>query len=200
MSPVTATLPSRYLQIDRFLSPDDHHQLLDDVLQQEMAFVPATTSVDDANYRQARMLYTLPEIASRIVSRVEALVPDVIEQLALPAFAISQIEVQLTAHNDGDYFKVHNDNGHAAVANRELTYVYYFYREPKAFSGGELRIFDSRVESHFYVAADSFQLIEPRNNSIVFFLSRYLHEVLPIYCPSHAFANSRFTVNGWVRK
>ena len=200
MSAVTATLPSRYLQIDRFLSPDDQHRLLDEVLQQEMAFVPATTSVDDANYRQALVLYALPETASRMLSQIEALVPEVLQQLNLPSFAVSQIEIQLTAHNDGHYFKVHNDNGHAAVANRELTYVYYFYREPKAFSGGELRIYDSRVESYFYVAADSFHLIEPRNNSIVFFLSRYLHEVLPVCCPSQAFADSRFTINGWVRK
>ncbi|MGB8690572.1 MAG: proline hydroxylase, partial [Microcoleus sp.] len=34
----------------------------------------------------------------------------------------------------------------------------------------------------------------------VFFLSRYMHEVLPVSCPSKAFADSRFTINGWVRR
>ena len=52
----------------------------------------------------------------------------------------------------------------------------------------------------YYVAADSARLIEPRNNSIIFFLSRYMHEVLPVSCPSQSFADSRFTVNGWVRR
>jgi Rps23 Pro-64 3,4-dihydroxylase Tpa1-like proline 4-hydroxylase len=63
-----------------------------------------------------------------------------------------------------------------------------------------LLIYDSKIENNFYVNADSYQAVEPRNNSIVFFLSRYLHEVLPVSCPSKAFADSRFTINGWVRR
>jgi Rps23 Pro-64 3,4-dihydroxylase Tpa1-like proline 4-hydroxylase len=27
-----------------------------------------------------------------------------------------------------------------------------------------------------------------------------MHEVLRVSCPSQAFADSRFTINGWVRK
>jgi Rps23 Pro-64 3,4-dihydroxylase Tpa1-like proline 4-hydroxylase len=27
-----------------------------------------------------------------------------------------------------------------------------------------------------------------------------MHEVLPIYCASRAFADSRFTINGWIRR
>lgn len=34
---------------------------------------------------------------------------------------------------------------------------------------------------------------------IIFFLSRYMHEVLPVKCPSRNFADSRFTINGWIR-
>lgn len=128
------------------------------------------------------------------------MLPDVISKLEIPPFTISQIESQLTAHNDGNYYKLHNDNGSLETATRELSYVYYFYREPKPFSGGELRIYDSRIENNFYVAAKSSKTVEPRNNSIMFFLSRYLHEVLPVSCPSKAFADSRFTINGWVRR
>lgn len=197
---VIVPLVSRYLQLENFLSPHEQSQLLDYVLQQEAAFVPATTSITDATYRQAWVLYTFPQIASWMGDRIQAAIPEVLKQLNLPSFSIAQLEMQITAHNDGHYFKIHNDNGSAAVANRELSYVYYFYREPKAFSGGELQIYDSYIDNHFYVAAESSQIIEPRNNSIVFFLSRYLHEVLPICCPTRTFANSRFTVNGWVRR
>jgi SM-20-related protein len=35
---------------------------------------------------------------------------------------------------------------------------------------------------------------------LVVFPSRYLHEVLPVSCPSQTFADSRFTINGWVRR
>ncbi|WP_333783600.1 hypothetical protein [Nostoc sp. 'Peltigera malacea cyanobiont' DB3992] len=27
-----------------------------------------------------------------------------------------------------------------------------------------------------------------------------MHEVLPVNCPSQAFGDSRFTINGWVRR
>lgn len=95
---------------------------------------------------------------------------------------------------------MHNDNGSSETQNRELTYVYYFYREPKPFSGGELLLYDSKIENNYYVQADSFKTVEPRNNSIVFFPSRYLHEVKLVSCPSKAFADSRFTINGWIRR
>jgi Rps23 Pro-64 3,4-dihydroxylase Tpa1-like proline 4-hydroxylase len=124
----------------------------------------------------------------------------VIARLGIASFPIGQIESQLTAHNDGHYYKAHNDSGSPDTASRELTYVYYFNREPKQFSGGELRIYDSRIENNFFIKAESYKTIEPINNSIVFFLSRYIHEVLPIRCPSQQFADSRFTINGWVRR
>lgn len=199
-SQTTAPLVSRYLHVERFLTPQEQRQLLDYVLQQEAAFVPATTSISDTAYRQAWVLYSFPQLAGWLGDRIRSAVPQVLQQLNLPSFAIAQLEMQLTAHNDGHYFKIHNDNGNAAVADREISYVYYFYREPKSFSGGELRIYDSYIENQFYVAAESSHLVEPRNNSIVFFLSRYLHEVLPIACPTRSFADSRFTVNGWVRR
>jgi Rps23 Pro-64 3,4-dihydroxylase Tpa1-like proline 4-hydroxylase len=118
----------------------------------------------------------------------------------MPPFVVSQIEAQLTAHNDGQFYKVHNDNGSQDTATRELTYVYYFYQDPKPFTGGELVIYDSKVQNNYYVQAESYKMVEPRNNSIVFFLSRYMHEVLPIRCPSQEFVNSRFTINGWIRR
>ena len=39
--------------------------------------------------------------------------------------------------------------------------------------------------------------IEPLNNRIVFFDSRYYHEVRKVTCASKDFMDSRFTINGW---
>ena len=193
-------LESQSVQIDNFLTLQERRQLLNYVLQQPSVFVPASTSTGSVDYRQALILSNVPEFSERFVHRIQAMVPQVLSQLKLPPFTESHIEVQLTAHNDGHYFKVHNDNGSPNVATRELSYVCYFYQEPKPFSGGELLIYDSRIENNFYVQAESFHTVEPRNNSIVFFLSRYLHEVLPVMCPSKAFADSRFTLNGWIHR
>ncbi|MEH1971252.1 2OG-Fe(II) oxygenase [Nostoc sp.] len=193
-------LTSDYIQIDNFLKPEEHKHLLKYVLKKESTFLPSNTSTKDINYRQSMVVYSFPEFSELILKRIQAMIPDIISKLNLPSFSVSQIESQLTAHNDGNYYKLHNDNGSSDTATRELTYVYYFYQEPKLFSGGELLIYDSKIENNVYVNAETFKTVEPRNNSIVFFLSRYMHEVLPVNCPSQAFGDSRFTINGWVRK
>ena len=108
--------------------------------------------------------------------------------------------MQLTAHNDGCYYKIHNDAGSEKTANREISYVYYFYQEPKAFSGGELKIYDTELKGGGAITHQNYKTITPVNNSIVFFNSRCRHEVMPVLCPSKAFEHSRFTVNGWIRK
>lgn len=193
-------LISEYLQLDNFLTPEEHQALLAYVERRQSEFVGTTTFTGAQNYRESVVLYSFPEFEDLIRQRLVSMLPPVLEQLGLPPFNVSQIEAQLTAHNDGQFYKVHNDNGSADTAVRELTYVYYFYREPKAFTGGELVIYDSKVEHNYYVQADTFKTVEPRNNSIVFFLSRYMHEVLPIQCPSQQFLDSRFTINGWIRR
>ncbi len=197
---ITDVIESEYVQIDNFLTVEEHKKLLDYVVKRESAFVPTSTSTGDLDYRRSMILHSFPEFSQLVVNRIQAILPDVFRKLNLSLFPVAEIEAQLTSHNDGNYYKVHNDNGSPDTATREFTYVYYFYREPKSFSGGELVIYDSKIENNFYVQADSYKIVEPRNNSIVFFMSRYLHEVLPVSCPSKAFADSRFTINGWVRR
>ncbi len=191
---------SQILQIDNFLTAEENNQLLDYALEREAAFVPTSTATNAIAYRRSSVLHDFPEFAQLITERIHTVLPRVLKELSLPAFLITQIEAQLTAHGDGNYYKIHNDNGSPDAATRELTYVYYFCRQPQPFSGGELRIYDSRIEQGRYTQAASFQTVEPHNNSIVFFLSRYMHEVLPTHCPSKAFADSRFTINGWLRR
>lgn len=193
-------LISQYYQLENFLTPAEHQQLLDYVAEQAAEFVPTTTFTGERNYRESVVLYSFPEYMELISQRLHQVLPDVLQKMGMAPFPVSQIEAQLTAHNDGQFYKVHNDNGSPDTATRELTYVYYFYREPKAFTGGELVIYDSKIQNNYYVQADTFKRVQPLNNSIVFFLSRYMHEVLPISCPSQQFLDSRFTINGWVRR
>ncbi|MEG4212709.1 2OG-Fe(II) oxygenase [Microcoleus sp. S13_B4] len=198
--PVNDDLISRYAQIDNFLTPAEKNKLIKYVLAKESEFVSTSTSTNAEDYRRSMVLHSFPEFSELMVNRIKAILPDVLKSLNILSFPLGEIEAQLTMHNDNNFYKLHNDSGSPDTASRFFTYVYYFYREPKAFSGGELQIYDSKIENNFYVAADTFRTVEPRNNSIVFFLSRYMHEVLRVSCPSKAFADSRFTINGWVRK
>ena len=100
----------------------------------------------------------------------------------------------------GEFFHAHNDNGSPTTANRLVSYVYYFRARSSGFFGGELKLYNSRVENGVDLIGHDFHLISPKDNSIVFFPSRIWHEVLPTYVPSGAFCNSRFTVNGWIKQ
>ena len=192
-------IQSGYVQIDNFLEPDQVKALLEYTLNQEAAFTSSSTSTDEADYRKSLVLYSFPEVSSGFIQRLQPLIPQVADKLGIPPFPISQIESQMTAHNDGHYYQLHNDNGSPDSATRRLTYVYYFRQGPNSFSGGELRLYDSKLENNFLVKADSFKTVEPRHNSIIFFPSYCMHEVLPIQCPSRKFVDSRFTINGWIR-
>ncbi len=199
-APVNDDLISRYAQIDNFLTAAEKNKLIKYVLGKESQFVSTSTSTNAEDYRRSMVLHSFPEFSALMVNRIKAILPDVLRKLNISSFSLGDIEAQLTLHNDNNFYKLHNDSGSPDTATRFFTYVYYFNREPKAFSDGELLIYDSKVENNFYVADETFRTVEPRNNSIVFFLSRYMHEVLRVSCPSKAFADSRFTINGWVRK
>jgi Rps23 Pro-64 3,4-dihydroxylase Tpa1-like proline 4-hydroxylase len=192
-------IPSNYVQIPDFLTPKEQEKLIKYCLANKKEFVPTTTSTEIDSYRRSKVLYYFSEFKKFITNKIEFILPDILTELEIADFELTEIESQITAHNHGDFYKIHNDNGSPDSANRLLTYVYYFYQEPKAFSGGELKIYDSKEDNNYYVAADSYKVVEPINNSIIFFLSRYMHEVLPVQCVSQNFADSRFTINGWIR-
>ena len=196
---LTPCLRAGFVQFDNFFTPAEHGQLLSYVKKRESSFERATTTTGKFAERSSLVLYSFPEFSNLIISRIQTLFPVILSKLDLPFFDIELIESQLTAHNEGDYYKLHRDNGSEKMKNRVLTYVYYFNKTPKAFTGGELLLYDSKIVNNNLVPAESFQTIKPRNNSIVFFLSHHFHEVLPIDCQSGKFIDSRFTINGWIR-
>ena len=199
----TNILTSPFIQIDNFLNEEEKSKAINYSLEKESIFVdsgPLYNTSYHPEHRRSWIIYDFPEVSEFFMRRLRKTIPFVLSKLGMELFPISSIESQLTAHNDNNYFRLHKDNGTPETATRELTYCYYFYREPKPFSGGELRIYDRKILNSSDTASDSFQTIEPRNNSIVFFPSNSYHEVLPVTCISHAFADSRFTINGWVRR
>ncbi|MEM9002791.1 MAG: 2OG-Fe(II) oxygenase [Cyanobacteria bacterium P01_F01_bin.86] len=195
-------LTAKCFQIDDFLSPEVHQRLIEHAVAEAAAFSATTTMTQTDEYRRSKVRFNFPEFADLVRAQIGDRLSAVLSALKLEPFPLHHIEAQLTAHNDGDYYKLHNDGGgKPETKTRMLTYVYYFYREPKPFGGGELVIYDTKLENNRFVkAGDTYKIVEPRNNSVVFFPSRCLHEVLPIHCPSEAFADSRFTINGWLHR
>lgn len=186
------------VQIDGFLSASEVAWLMELAFAAESRFAPARLSDARDDYRQALMLGAPHEVWQLFTGKIRAVMLDVMARLRMGRFTVGNIDCQITASGDGGYFKAHTDAGHNETIKRQLTYVYYFNREPKGFTGGELRVYDDTIRNGKLAATESFQLIEPRHNSIVFFQAPVMHEVMPVSVPSGQFRDSRFTVNGWV--
>ena len=193
-------LPARCLQIDNFLSPEDNQQLLELAIARQSDYVSSTTSTNAESYRASLVLYPkfFNEVYELVSARLRRMFTDVLQALHLPMFTIDELEMQLTAHGDGNFYKIHND-ADGEVVKRTLTYVYYFNREPKPYRGGNLRMYDTEYVNGWR-GTDNFRDIEPQNNRIVLFDSRCMHEVLPVESDSSDFGDCRFTLNGWLRR
>ena len=180
------------------LSAQECRDLLGLALASEGRFKPAAVDkgLVDPAIRRSSTLRDLGSFESLFERRVRAAVPDFIRELRLTSFDAGEIELELAAHNDGAHFALHGDlytGGSSARGDRLLSAGYYFHRAPKAFSGGCLRM--HRIGA---VQGDLGEDIAPEHNSLVVFPSWAPHEVLPVRCPSRAFADSRFAVNCWV--
>lgn len=194
-------LSAQYVQIENFLPQAENQKILKSVIARESKFIAAKHGgKSDLQTRYSKVLPLSRNDCKYMSEKIGILLPDILAKLGLPHFPVERIEGQITAYNHGHFYKIHRDNGTANLTSRKLTYIYYFFRQPKAFIGGELILYDYRKHRGVYVKAETFKTIEPRNNSIVFFQSDLMHEVLPVVCPSQAFVDSRFTLNGWVHR
>ena len=193
--------------LDEFLSPQELEELTRFTMEHEADFQNSEVyspsvqkGVINDDFRRSRVLMELGEQQEMILERIKSVLPQVLERLGMDEFTVADVEAQITASNDGDFFHCHDDNGSEGVAYRHLTFVYFFHREPRQFEGGELRIHDAHLEDGNYVSDGSYQTIVPQQNQIVFFPCELLHEITPVKCPLQLFADSRFTLNGWLRR
>lgn len=117
-------------------------------------------------------------------------------------------ECDVTAHHAGDYYTCHADTMDPRDASHEeawrsarrISYVYYFHRQPRRFSGGDLLLYDTDYDAG-KTSMRAYTRLPVADNTVVLFPSNSYHEitkVLPTDGETLAFADGRFTVNGWI--
>ncbi len=191
--------PEPFLVLNDFLAPEERESLIRFVRGQG-EFAPAQVTRPGESHgaandsiRRAAVATSVDEMFGLFEDKLRAVLPHARRETSVGYFALGKLERQITAHGDGDFFSAHNDLGDpwSESASRRLSYVYYFHEHPREFKGGELRLFDR--------GGDTFQVVEPVDNSIVFFPSTALHEVCPIRVPGDPTSPgaTRFTMNGW---
>lgn len=200
-------VPPRCLLLDEFLAPAELHDLLSYTLEEEKHFnlsevispeVYNGSSVD-FEHRRSHVLMDLDMHYDRFIDRLQSTLPRLLPKLGIEPFPVVGVEAQITASKDGDFFRWHNDNGQDEVSGRKITFVYFFHREPKVFTGGELRIQGPVIDNSGFGDGNYYTIV-PRQNQLALFDSSLMHEITPVRCSSGKFADSRFTVNGWIRR
>ncbi|MFF4522012.1 2OG-Fe(II) oxygenase [Streptomyces bluensis] len=146
--------------------------------------------------------------APELLTAIDAVVGQV-ERVLGVSCAGTRPAFTLNVHNDGDFYRAHQDvSPHdvasgLAAAKRVVTFVYYLHRTPAPFTGGALRMYDSALPLNVHHDGlrredCTYRDYAPDHNSVVFFLPSALHEVMPVSCPGGGHANSRFAINGWL--
>ena len=203
-----------YIQWREFLADQDHRGLLERVLANVEKFRPAKVIGDDPNHRgkvdpQIRVALTnrdLGEWSTPLDGFMRAVAPRLEMDFGVRLDETS-IELELAAHGDGAHYMPHMDiavgegrmtAGAKPGEDRVLSAVYYFFREPKVFTGGALRLFRTDVRSSAMpVRADDYVDIEPVQNSLIVFPPWIMHSVRPVTVPGGSFADYRFALNCW---
>ncbi|MGA8272231.1 MAG: 2OG-Fe(II) oxygenase [Candidatus Sulfotelmatobacter sp.] len=201
------TARAQCVVLDEFLAPKEIEELIRYTLEHEAEFKNSEVispsgemGVTDHSHRRSRVLTELGRHEQLILDRIQKVLPAVLEELGVEEFPVTRTEVQVTASNDGDFFRAHCDDAQELIASRRMTFVYFFHREPSQFEGGELRLHDARKNGGQPLSAGSYETIVPQQNQIVFFPCSTLHEITPVRCGARVFADSRFTVNGWLHQ
>lgn len=116
------------------------------------------------------------------------------------------IEFELKAYGEGAHFAPHIDiplgetrkpAGEQADEDRVISAVYYFHSEPKAFSGGALKLYRFGVDPDT-AGPENSVAFEPVQNSLVVFPSWARHGVETAHYASERFADFRFGLNCWL--
>lgn len=192
--------------IKDFLAEPEMERALAYAKAHEQAFGDATvslatrenSSLPDYHFRQSRTLGEVAELMPILVPRLTALMPQLWSHLRMEPVAFGEIECQLAVHGDGAFFKRHTDNGAPDTARRQVSCVYYFHREPRRFTGGNLCLYGTVTEKGARTCGERWFDIEPPRNSLIVFPSDIHHEVTPVTCASAALADQRLSINGWL--
>ena len=124
---------------------------------------------------------------------------DALLRLRMPEPSEYWVEMAMAVYLGGGFFAKHTDNGGRTLDTRTLSFAYYFHRQPRRFSGGELLLHDADGD------ASAFTRIEPLHNSIVFFPSWATHQIttvdsdLDASSSTEEFAGARLAIHGWLR-
>jgi hypothetical protein len=199
--------PAPFVLLKDFLPAGFHDSLLPFVMSVRERLVPSAVISPkgayqyDPNYRETLDFTESWDGRKRFREALRQILRGAMPRLHVAAFEPHVIEVHLRTYQDGHFFKVHRDVDptHPDVASRVISYVYFFHRVPRRYTGGELLLFDTDPGANKFTRS-AFTTLVPEDNTLVLFPSDFYHCVVPVRSPGKEFADGRFVINGFVQR
>ena len=183
-----------FVRIRNFLSHAERERLLSVALAMRGRFAPAGTGLGaDRKVRplerralEAR-LHSWKDGCDWFERKLREALPKVSMLLRIDELERCNMVLSMIAHPDGGFGTRHRDTPAVLVG------VCYFHRDPRPFSGGDLLLYDTEVETSRY-GVSGFSRVEPAAGSIVFYPGSYVHEVVPVACEPNDLTAARLSV------
>jgi Rps23 Pro-64 3,4-dihydroxylase Tpa1-like proline 4-hydroxylase len=185
-----------YLELDA--SSLDSRHFYDLVLQMKPSFRSSAVIdeqynlVVDNSHRQSLTLRdkrAVRALADPIIKIVADNHLEILKSLRIRPFRYGGTNCNCVVFQDGDFFEKHHDLIPYAILPRHYTWVYYYHKEPRGFSGGNLLFFkEERLVEE----------VSPSAGTLLVFAADIAHAVSTVRVPSGDFADGRFTITGFV--
>ena len=166
--------------LDEFLVAQERAGLLEYTLARSADFTSSGVldaggqSRTDCDYRSSHVLIRPRGLhETMFIDRIMTYLPHVLARLRHPLFPVSRFEVQLTASNQGQFFRKHKDDDSSSVSSRLISFVYYYFFEPKSFKGGALRLYDAQIDQNGKVNTRTFSNHPPNAEPNHLFSKRF---------------------------
>jgi Rps23 Pro-64 3,4-dihydroxylase Tpa1-like proline 4-hydroxylase len=201
--PPSGLQPGPFVTVNDFLPASFHETLVPFTISMEGELTPAMVGNDQyaPDRRESLELRDASEVQARFAKHVRQFLVEISGRLHVPSFQLGRLEAKLRVYLDGHFFRLHMDNpsNSPTSCNRQISYVYFYHRMPRGYTGGDLLLFDTDLAANQFTTS-GFTRIQPVDNSIVFFPSGVYHSVVPVTCTSKRIADSRFVINGHFSK
>lgn len=201
-APAAFTAPPPHMVAENAFGADVVERLLAFAMTREAEFsdtrIGKQAKLDKA-IRSSRVCGDFGPLQQELEGHFTGKMAAAVSVLGLSAFELEGLSMELVAHGDGDFYHRHIDTfvgTERSDTERVLTGVYYFHGRPKAFEGGELRLFSPLPPEE----GGSYVDIAPLNDRLVLFPAWVPHAVRRTSCPGGGFAQSRFAINCWYRR
>lgn len=181
-----ASIPASFVSVSDALPGDLHRKLVDHALGQSES---ASDQPDDKPCE-----LSLDKMDDAVAQALRSHVGEAREKLGQPGSLPIEIDMGLYAVGPGQSLPpLSNENG-------ALVFVYHFHKQPKAFTGGGVRLFDCTTDNGTIRAGAEFRDVQINDNALLIYPGYVVSPGLPVFGSTDSFSDRLFALRGVSRE